>query len=47
MNSRNDVDVIYFDFAKAFDTVCHDIILHKLKHKYNIDGLMLNFIRSY
>ena len=22
-------------------------ILHKLKHKYNIDGLMLNFIRSY
>ena len=47
MNSRNDVDVIYFDFAKAFDTVCHDIILHKSKHKYNIDGLMLNFIRSY
>ena len=47
MNSRNDVDVIYFDFAKAFDTVCHDVILHKLKHRYNINGLMLNFIRSY
>ena len=47
MNSRNDVDVTYFDFAKAFDTVCHGIILHKLKHKYNIDGLILNFIRSY
>ena len=47
LNSRNDVDVIYFDFAKAFDTVCHDIILHKLKHKYDIDGLMLNFIRNY
>ena len=47
MNSQNDVDVIYFDFAKAFDTVCHDIILHKLKHIYNIDGLMLSFIKSY
>ena len=47
MNSRNDVDVIYFDFAKAIDTVSHDIILHKFKYKYNIDGLMLNFIRSY
>ena len=47
MNSRNDVDVIYFDFEKAFDTVCQDIILHKLEHRYNIDGLMLNFIRSY
>ena len=47
MNSRNDVNVIYFDFAKAFDTVSHDIILHKFKHKYYIDGLMLNFIRSY
>ena len=47
MNSQNDVDVIYFDFAKAFDTVCHDIILHKLKHIYKIDGLMLNFIQSY
>ena len=44
MNSQNDVDVIYFDFAKAFDNVCHDIILHKLKHIYKIDGLMLNFI---
>ena len=42
MNSRNDVDVIYFDFAKAFDTACHDIFLYKLKH-----SLMPNFIRSY
>ena len=33
LNSRNDVDIIYFDFAKAFDSVNHDIILEKLKHK--------------
>ena len=47
LNSRNDVDIIYFDFAKAFDSVNHDIILEKLKHKYSIDGLMLNFIKIY
>ena len=46
-NSRNDVDIIYFDFEKAFDSVNHDIILDKLKHKFHIDGLMLNFIKSY
>ena len=47
LNSRNDVDIIYFDFAKAFDSVNHDIILEKLRHKYSIYGLMLSFIKSY
>ena len=40
-------DVVYFDFAKAFDSVNHDIILAKLKYSYNIDGRFLKFIRSY
>ena len=47
LNSRSESDIIYFDFAKAFDSVNHDIILHKLKHQYEIDGFMLNFIRGY
>ena len=47
INRHNDVDIVYFDFAKAFDSVKHDIILKKLKYLYNIDGLMLNFIRAY
>ena len=47
LNNKSKSDIIYFDFAKAFDSVSHDIILQKLKNKYNIDGLMLRFIKSY
>ena len=47
MNNKSRVDIVYFDFAKAFDSVSHDLILHKLKHKFNIDGTMLKFIKSY
>ena len=39
--------VVYFDFAKAFDSVNHDILLEKLKDIYKIDGTLLKFIRSY
>ena len=47
LNSGGLVDVVYFDFAKAFDTVNHDIILHKLKYQFKIDGLMLKSIKKY
>ena len=47
INDLSTVDVIYFDFAKAFDSVNHDVILHKLKHEFNIDGIMLKFICTY
>ena len=40
-------DVIYFDFSKAFDSVNHDLILHKLKYEYAIDGSLLNFLMNY
>ena len=41
------IDVVYFDFAKAFDSVNHDIILHKLKNQFGLDGLMLKFVKEY
>ena len=47
LNSKVRSDIIYFDFAKAFDSVSHGLILHKLKIFYGIDGLMLRFIKSY
>ena len=47
LNTTFRSDIIYFDFAKAFDSVSHDLILRKLKNLYGIDGLMLRFIKSY
>ena len=47
LNENICTDVIYFDFAKAFDSVNHDIILHKLKNKFSIDGRLLKFITNY
>ena len=47
LNNNLATDIVYFDFAKAFDTVNHDIILNKLKYEFKIDGLMLKFIREY
>ncbi|MCP4459583.1 MAG: reverse transcriptase family protein, partial [Cytophagales bacterium] len=47
IDDRSRSDIIYFDFAKAFDSVSHDLILKKLKEKFKVDGLMLRFIKAY
>ena len=47
LNDNIRTDVIYFDFAKAFDSVNHDLILNKLKNKFGIDGRLLKFIADY
>ena len=47
INSSMRTDVVYFDFAKAFDSVNHDIILAKLKNRFQIDGTMLKFLVNY
>jgi len=47
LNDCARTDVVYFDFAKAFDSVNHDILLYKLKHYYNVDGRLLKFLKDY
>ena len=40
------IDMAILDFSKAFDTVPHDRLLHKLLH-YGIDGPLLNWLRCF
>ena len=46
LESNNSADVIYLDFAKAFDKVDHGILLHKLK-ALNITGDVAVWIHDF
>ena len=46
MDNGFDIDLIYLDFAKAFDSVPHNRLLLKLE-KYGITGKLLDWIRDY
>ena len=40
------VDVVYLDFRKAFDTVCHSILLEKLA-AHGWDGCTLCWVKNW
>ena len=46
LDKRGQVDVVFIDFSKAFDLVCHNILLTKL-YKYGVHGDLLNWCRDY
>ena len=46
MNAGYKTDVIYLDYAKAFDKVDHKLLLQKLK-VYGITGRLYQWIRSF
>ena len=46
LNDRKSVFGVSIDFRKAFDTVCHDVLLRKLE-RYGVRGCVLSWFRSY
>ena len=46
INDNTITALLLFDLNKAFDTVQHDILLHKLEH-YGIRGTAQNLIASF
>jgi len=43
LNFRHSIDVAYMDFQKAFDSVVHSKLCHKLKC-YSVSGNLLNWL---
>ena len=46
LDNKGQTDMIYFDLSKAFDTVPHDLLLHKLQ-SFGIHGRLLAWIKDY
>ena len=41
------MEIIFFDFSKAFDTIWINGLIYKLRFKYGIHGKFLNWIKSF
>ena len=46
IEDHKDIDIIYLDFSKAFDTVPHQRLINKLK-AYSINGKLLKWITDF
>jgi hypothetical protein len=46
LDQGDQTDIVFLDISKAFDSVPHDIIVHKLK-MYGFNGNLLKWIESY
>ena len=46
LEKNKNADILYLDFSKAFDKVCHATLLKKLE-SYNIGGKLLKWLESF
>jgi hypothetical protein len=46
LSKNNNIDILYIDLKKAFDSVPIPFLIHKL-HKYGIRGKILNWIKNF
>lgn len=47
LDKGGQVDIVFLDFSKAFDSVPHHLLLKKLHHMYGIEGNLLSWFKSY
>ncbi len=46
IDDSSSIDMVFIDFAKAFDTVCHNKLLSKL-YQYGVRGKLLNWVKDF
>ena len=46
MDGAGQVDMLYLDFSKAFDSVSHNLLIHKLQ-SFGFHSILLNWFRGY
>eukprot|EP00057_Strongylocentrotus_purpuratus_P013151 XP_011667625.1 PREDICTED: RNA-directed DNA polymerase from mobile element jockey-like [Strongylocentrotus purpuratus] len=47
VDKGNEAVLILLDYTAAFDTINHDLLLHRMENDFSITGTVLQWIRSY